>query len=272
MQHRKLRGGRATPIRKRPSSTAVSLAVASLALMLGSSANGQNTIGGDVFAPGEADFVQSGSQVGRGPVFQFSDEFYLANGIDPQVIRDEENGALAPNRFGAFYRGVGDNGTGDGEAPDDRFVAPRMTIHNMGFDAAGEPLYYPDPPAFLFESAFLDEETKDLTNRSRVFLFPRTVDAPSTIPGCEAAPFINDRLAPGACNRRQDNIFDTGNGYLTSQPARAVAHHVRDLGWPGRRHAAVSGRDGGARGAQWAGHRGHPHPKEHPRGPECRRT
>ena len=43
-------------------------------LTLGSHAYGQNTIGGDEFPPGVADFPQSGSEVGRGAAFQFSSE------------------------------------------------------------------------------------------------------------------------------------------------------------------------------------------------------
>lgn len=198
---------------------AVVLAASGSALALGGFALAQNTIGGDVFAPGEADFPQSGSQVGRGPGFQFSDAFYAANGIDAAELRNQENGATAPSRFGAFYRGAGDAFTAPGAAPDSRFVDDtRIRLHNMGFNAAGEMLFYPDPPAFFFESAFLDEETKELTNRSFVFLFPRTVDQPNPVEGCDGAPLSGDLLDPHPCNRRQDNIFDTGNGYLTDNP------------------------------------------------------
>lgn len=198
--------------------TTVFLAVGCWTLTLGD-AQAQNTIGGDEFAPGEADFPQNGQQVGRGAAFQFSDEFYRANGIDPEVIRQEENGATAPNRFGAFYRGVGDDFVADGKASGPRFLDnTRIRIHNMGFNAAGEMLFYPDPPAFLFESAFLNQETKDLTNRSFVFIFPRAKEGLNPVAGCEGLQTAFDFLAPGACNRRQDNIFDTGNGYLTSNP------------------------------------------------------
>ncbi len=188
-------------------------------LVLGGTAWAQNTIGGDVFAPGEADFTQGGTEVGRGAGFQFSDDFYADFGIDAEEIRIQEAGATGPSRFGAFYRGIGDAFVVDGEAPDDRFIDDtRIAIHNMGYNAAGEMLFYPDPPAFLFESAFLDQETKDLTNRSFVFLFPRTVDQPNPVAGCNGNPTAHDLLDPGPCNRRQDNIFDTGNGYLTSNP------------------------------------------------------
>lgn len=200
---------------------AVPLAAGSLAWVLGAggAALAQNSIGGDVHAPGEADFPQSGSEVGRGPGFQFSDAFYAANGINAQEMRNQENGAAGPSRFGAFYRGVGDAFVAPGISPDSRFIDDtRIRIHNMGTNAAGEMLFYPDPPAFFFESAFLSQQTKDLTNRSFVFLFPRTVAGPNPVAGCAGSPVSGDLLDPGPCNRRQDNIFDTGKGYLTSNP------------------------------------------------------
>jgi hypothetical protein len=190
-----------------------------LALTLSSKALAQNTIGGDKFVPGEADFPQSGSMVGTGPAFQFSDQFYRKNGINAREMRRQENGATAPSRHGAFYRGVGDAFVANGVAPDRRFIDDtRILIHNMGYNAAGEMLFYPDPPAFFFESAFLNEETKDLTNESFVFIFPRTVPGSNPVAGCNGNPVSGDLLDPGPCNRRQDNIFDTGNGYLTSNP------------------------------------------------------
>ena len=204
-------------------SRVAALAAGSLAFILGSSTHGQVTIGGDEFAPGEADFVQSGQQVGRGPAFQFSDAFYAANGIDAAELRAQEevrtDGALAPVRFDAFYRGtLDDAGVKTGDAPDDRFIDDtRHSIHNVGFNAAGEHLFYPDPLSFFFESAFLNQETKDLTNISFVYGFPRVVQ--NVHPDEACADFaVGDLLNPTPCGRRQDNIFDTGNGYLTSNP------------------------------------------------------
>jgi hypothetical protein len=198
---------------------ALPLAACSLTALLAGSAHAQNTLGGEVYPPGEADFPQGGTEVGRGPGYQFSDDFYAAHGIDAQEMRNQEDGATGPSRFGAFYRGVGDAFVAPGLAPDGRFLDDtRILIHNMGTNAAGELLFYPDPPAFFFESAFLNQETKDLTNRSFVYIFPRTVPGPNPVPGCGGAPISGDLLDPHPCNRRQDNIFDTGNGYLTSNP------------------------------------------------------
>lgn len=196
-----------------------------VALGLGKSVRGQNTIGGDTFDPGQADFVQSGYHVSRGPGYQFSDAFYTANGIDPEAIRQQEQlpfgNPLAPSRFGAFFRQATDAGAIPGVPPDDRFSDARILVHNMGFNAAGEMLFYPDPPAFFFADAFMDQGTRDVANRSLVFLFPRTKPATQAIPGCAPEPrpaFTPDLLDPHPCNRRQDNIFDTGNGYLTHNP------------------------------------------------------
>ncbi len=205
-----------------------------LALSIGGLARGQNTVGGDTFLPGEADFVQNGSEVGRGPAFQFSDAFYAANGINAADIRAQETNpvtgqdASGPSRFGAFYRdniGTIDAGIKPGLAPDDRFINDtRHIIHNMGFNAAGSRLFYPDPPAFFFASAFLDQQSKELANRSFVFLFPRKqpsvrqVNGDGTFNCVPGTPATVDFLDPGPCNRRQDNIFDTGNGYLTDNP------------------------------------------------------
>src|SRR5262249_35561124 len=98
---------------------AAPLAACGLAWLLAARgvAHAENPMGGDVFAPGQADFTQSGSKVGRGPGFQFSDAFYAANGVNAQDIRSQERGATAPSRFGAFYRGPGDAFVASGTAP-----------------------------------------------------------------------------------------------------------------------------------------------------------
>lgn len=202
-----------------PRSIKVLAAGCAMTWALAGPVHAQNTIGGDEFPPGEADFVQNGTELGRGPAFQFSDPFYSDHGIDGPELRAQENGAFGPSRFGAFYRGVGDAFTAPGTAPDARFLDDtRIRIHNVGYNATGEMLFYPDPPSFFFETAFLDQDTKDLTNGSFVFLFPRTVEQPNPVAGCNGNGLPGDLLDPGPCNRRQDNIFDTGNGYLTSNP------------------------------------------------------
>lgn len=219
------------------------LAAATVGVMIltvGGVARGQNTIGGDTFDPGEADFVQK--QIGTGAGFQFSDDFYLANGLDPDVMRADM--VVHPN---AFFRECPTPDTCSpghpvkfDTPPDDRFATARIFVHNMGFNAAGEKLFYPDPPTFFFEEAFQNEETKNLTNRSFVFIFPRTrrPDRPISGVGPNAFPFFCDPdewsfrpLSPDPCNRRQDNIFDTGNGYLTDNPLQLW--RIVFLNWDG---------------------------------------
>ena len=252
------------------SAASACLAVCSSLCILNGAAFAQNTIGGDVFAPGEADFVQNGSEVGRGPAFQFSDAFYLANGIDPDELRAQELASpnpAAPNRFHAFYRGEGDVFVADGDAPDARFIDDtRITIHNMGFNAAGEQLFYPDPPSFFFESAFLDQDTKDLTNRSFVFLFPRTEPGPNTVMGCEGLPTSGDLLNPAPCQPASRQHLRHRQRLPDEQPAATVADHVRDLGRTRRCHAGLPGRDGDTGGAQRSRHRRYADSRDRSRG------
>lgn len=186
--------------------------VAVASLTLGPAVQGQNTIGGDKFKPGEADFIQSGHEVGRGPGFQFSDRFYAKNGLDASVIRGH----------GAF-RFAGDGiGTVFDHAPDGRFANARILPTNMGYNAVGENLYYPDPPAAFFADAFTNDargqKAREIANEFRAFIFPRTQAPARTIPGCEGVTPSLSPFDPSPCNRRQDNLFDTGLGYLTDNP------------------------------------------------------
>jgi len=201
------------------------------------------------FAAGEADFHQGGDTIGVGPPLQFSDEYYLQHGIDPVEIRNQaaEVPAGPPNNAGFALPGVGP--WEPYETDDPRFanvagtgMGARQKVFNMGFNAAGEKLFYPDPPAFFFETAFLNEETRELADRSIVYIFPRQEFPERRIVGVAPAgagpgnPFIcpaNDdpdfdeawpngfpfpQLNPAPCFRRQDNLFDTGLGYLGNNP------------------------------------------------------
>ena len=225
-------------------SRATRVAALGLLLLPGGAALAQNTIGGEEFPPGVADFPQNGTEYGRGPGFQFSDDFYRANGIDPDELRRQEdarppilpngdaNGSRPARQF-AWYRGDDDGTDGlpidlgtvtDPSQTDPRFTQTRIVAHNAGFNAAGELLYYPDPPAFFFPQAITRPEVLDRTNISFVYGFPRQSDAPTPFtaaqcpqPGTPEGD-IRDLLDPGPCGRRQDNIFDTGNGYLTANP------------------------------------------------------
>jgi hypothetical protein len=201
------------------------------------------------FAPGVADFHQGGDAIGVGPPLQFSDEYYLQNGIDAVEIRRQaaEVPQGPPNNAGFFLPGMAQ--WVEYETDDPRFAnvggtgtGARQKIFNMGFSAAGDKLFYPDPPAFFFETAFLDQETRDLADRSIVYIFPRQIEPENRVVGIApdgaspGNPFIcpgkDDpdydqawpngypfaQLNPAPCFRRQDNLFDTGLGYLGNNP------------------------------------------------------
>ena len=125
--------------------------------------------------------------------FDFSDQWYEDNGIDASLLdsRVDPSGDIAVWDFSG----------------DPRLRNVRITLTNLGFDAAGQPLYYPQPPANVFEETFLDNEAgqkaKEIANEFRAFIFPLR---------------DGDPLGPPVPNRRQDNVFDTSSGYLTENP------------------------------------------------------
>lgn len=126
------------------------------------------------------------------PPYDFSDEFYLQNGIDPSKLLGRVNGA-----DGVSVVDV----TND---PSRRDV--RVTLTTGGFNASGNLLYYSVfgmmmPDVFTNDAA--GQRAMDIANSYRAFIFP-------TAGG--------DPLSPMPSNRRQDNMFDTRNGYFTNNP------------------------------------------------------
>jgi len=126
--------------------------------------------------------------------FDFKDSFYKKNGLDPKLF----NTRLTPD----------DANAAKGKSKDKTRNKTRILEINGGYNAVGELLYYPAPPANFFDEAFLDNEKGDLArevaNEFRAFLFPK---ADGGLP-----------LSPAPPNRRQDNLFDTSSGYLTDNP------------------------------------------------------
>jgi hypothetical protein len=125
--------------------------------------------------------------------FDFSDGFYVRNGLDPQLF-DSRISPSSPN-------------AAQGPSPDAFHNSTRIMEANGGFDAAGQLLYYPAPPANFSAQAFTPnaagDHARDLANQFRAFIFPRA---------------DGDPLSPAPPNRRHDNIFDTSSGYETANP------------------------------------------------------
>ncbi len=139
------------------------------------------------------------------PPFDFSDQFYLSNGINPAAIRER---AGNPDRNPTHW--VVDNSNTD---PNRRGI--RILETTGGFNNSGSLIYYsimgvmPNPDVFTNDAAGV--QAQEIANSFRAFLFPKTPRNADCSPG-------NVILSPAPSNRRQDNVFDTRNGYFSNNP------------------------------------------------------
>ncbi|MBI2883363.1 MAG: hypothetical protein HYY11_05600 [Candidatus Methylomirabilis oxyfera] len=126
------------------------------------------------------------------PPFDFSDQYYLQNGIDPSKLLGRVNGA---------------DGTSAVDITDDptrRDV--RVTLTTGGFNASGNLIYYSVfgmmmPDVFTNDAA--GQQAMEIANSYRAFIFSKA---------------SGDPVSPMPPNRRQDNMFDTRNGYFSVNP------------------------------------------------------
>lgn len=148
--------------------------------------------------------------------FQFSDDFYRSKGIDPTMTLDH---FVFPD---AKFPECAD----DPDAPACRTrqeASPNPSRHNdvrvvettIGWDASGNFLSYMAPSKLVPDSFMRDssgnltpeaQETLNLCNEFRAFLFPKTAADGSFA------------KSPGLPNRRQDNVFETNGGYWSNNP------------------------------------------------------
>lgn len=137
------------------------------------------------------------------PPFDFSDDYYRANGIDSTKILSRVGN---PDRNPAEW--TVDNSNTD---PDRRNIRDIETTG--GFDNSGNLIYYSimgmvTPSTFERDAAGnltpAGQHALDLANHYRAFLFPKA-----------SAGSI---LSPAPPNRRQDNVFDTRDGYFSNNP------------------------------------------------------
>ena len=126
------------------------------------------------------------------PPFDFSDSFYLANGIDPSQIHNRVSGT------------DGNSVIAPASDPDHRNV--RVVSTTGGFDADGNLIYY-NVFGELFTGAFTmdgaGQSALNIANTFTAFHFPRMSGNP---------------LDGNLPNRRQDNVFDTRHGYFSNNP------------------------------------------------------
>lgn len=126
------------------------------------------------------------------PAFDFADHHYLANGISPPDILDR--------LVGQDDRSVVDT------SPHTDFTDVQILEVTGGFDHKGHVLLY-TINGKIMPSTFTDdaagEKALATANAFRAFIFPKAAGNP---------------LGPPPPNRRQDNLFDTRNGYRSNNP------------------------------------------------------
>lgn len=126
------------------------------------------------------------------PAFDFSDDFYRTNGLNPDAIVDRLVGQDARSVVEASTH------------PD--FANVRIMETTGGFRHNGNLFYYPVngkamPNTFTDDAA--GEAAMKIANDFVAYIFPKA---------------DGDPLKPAPPNRRQDNIFDDRNGYFSNNP------------------------------------------------------
>ena len=143
------------------------------------------------------------------PPFDFSDDFYRENGIVPENIGER---AGNPDRNPLHW--TVDNSNTD---PTRRNI--RILETTGGWDNSGNLIYYSIMGTLMPSSFERNANGKltargrralDIANSFRAFLFPKTTRDANNNP-----TFIKSPAPP---NRRQDNVFDTRNGYFSNNP------------------------------------------------------
>ena len=144
-----------------------------------------------------------GAEPGTVP-FDFSADFYNEHGVNPDgltlLVTERAEGLAVIEDY----------------SPDPSRSNVRILATNAGYDAGGALLYYPDPPAFMTPGSFVPPGTNPSQDEIDLYLRARDIADEFNVyifPFRDGAPFV-----PAPTNRRQDNIFDTGLGYLTDNP------------------------------------------------------
>lgn len=136
------------------------------------------------------------------PPFDFSDSFYLQ--IDPATLVDR-CGDPGPRQDKPQPDCVS-----DAPAPDATRREFRVLQTTGWFDASGN-LIYCSIMAPVFPNNFTTDregqQAREIADKFRAFLFPRDPDHDGNVV-----------LSPAVPNRRQDNVFDTRDGYFSNNP------------------------------------------------------
>lgn len=148
------------------------------------------------------------------PPYDFSDQYYLENGINPDKILNRIGSSGNPCLPG------GANCVTDSYNTDPHRGNNRVLQTTGGFNNSGNLIYYSimgflTPDSFSNDAA--GQKAKEIANSYRAFIFPKQPNQTSTI--CSPTVTSNCvKLSPAVSNRRQDNLFDTRNGYFSNNP------------------------------------------------------
>jgi hypothetical protein len=135
--------------------------------------------------------------------FDFSDAFYRANGIDPSKLITRVDGTCPTTDIPSCS-------TVDNSNTDPNRDNIRVRSTTGGFDADGNVLYYnimariPNPGTFTSNPA--GQKAMQIAISFSAYHFPKDAAHGGT------------PLDPSLPNRRQDNVFDTRNGYNIADP------------------------------------------------------
>ena len=140
------------------------------------------------------------------PPFDFTDQFYLNNGINPANIL-ERVGTATNNSLNRAICQPGDASPCPNTDQNRNQTQVLQTTSGFAFD--GSILFYSimgfvTPNTFNTDSS--GDNARQIADRRMAFIFPKRQSDGSYI------------LSPALGNRRQDNLFDTSGGYLGQDP------------------------------------------------------
>lgn len=157
------------------------------------------------------------------PPFDFSDPFYFQNGINPAAIQNRvgvnPNDPIQPQGPPVHPAPPG-SWVFDNSNTDPNRSNVRILQTTGGFNNSGSLIYY-SIMGFVRSTTFTNDaagqQAKAIANQFRAFLFPKDPNHTQVV--CSPTITTNCiRLDPGIGNRRQDNVFDTRNGYFSNNP------------------------------------------------------
>ena len=147
-----------------------------------------------------------GGQTTNPPPFDFTDQFYLNEGINPANIL-QRVGTSTNNSLNWAICQPGDAAPCPNTDQNRNQTQVLQTTSGFAFD--GSILFYSimgfvTPSTFNTDSSGV--QAQQIANRRMAFIFPKRQADGSYI------------LSPALGNRRQDNLFDTSGGYLGQDP------------------------------------------------------